>query len=396
MGPFQKLVSTLCALAILLAAAAHPGRAAAAPPLGPNPAWKVAPFGGLPAAAAVLIDWQTGRILWQKNAFQPRDPASTTKVLTALIALEKAKLSDQVKISRRAAYTPGSSMYIKPGEVYSMHDLLHGLLLRSGNDAAAAIAEHVGGSIEGFAHLMNAKSREIGAVHSTWANPHGLTDARHRSTAYDLALITRHALRNETFRTIVSTRMSNLTFEALGRDVVLHNTNRLLSGFPGADGVKTGTTAAAGACLIASATRDEHKLIAVVLHAGNRWNEAARLLEWGFGNFRLATLATQGEVVVEKPIRAGKTLTVPLAVASDLTTVLPRTQQDLPALDLQVQEGLTAPLKKGQPLGRAAIKEGDRVLSEAMLVAATDVPKANWLDYLYRALTPLLRWVSDN
>ncbi|HLN62842.1 MAG TPA: D-alanyl-D-alanine carboxypeptidase, partial [Symbiobacteriaceae bacterium] len=212
----------------------------------------------------------------------------------------------------------------------------------------------------------------------------------------DLAVITRHALRNETFRTIVSTRMAPLSFEALGRDVVLHNTNRLLSGFPGADGVKTGTTAAAGACLIASATRDEHKLIAVVLHSGNRWNESARLLEWGFANFRLATLAGRGEVVVEKPVRAGKSLTVPLAVAGDLTTVLPRSQQELPGLDLHVQEGITAPLKKGQPLGRAAIKEGDRVLSEAMLVAATDVPKATWLDYLYRALTPLLRWVSDD
>jgi serine-type D-Ala-D-Ala carboxypeptidase (penicillin-binding protein 5/6) len=396
LGGFHKFTSTVCALATLFAVATQPGPAEAAPRLMPNPEWKVSPFGSLSAGAAVLIDWQTGRILWQKNAFYPRDPASTTKVLTALIALEKAKLTDPVKVSRRAAYTPGSSMYIKPGEIYSMHDLLHGLLLRSGNDAAAAIAEHVGGSIEGFAALMNAKSREIGAVNSHWVNPHGLTAQGHVSTAYDLALITRHAMRHETFRTIVSTPQASLTFEQLGRDVVLHNTNRLLRSFPGADGVKTGTTAAAGACLIASATRDHHKLISVVLHAGNRWNDAARLLEWGFQNFRLATLAHAGEVVVEAPIRGGKTLTVPLALTEDLTTVMPKSHGGAPMVKLQVQEAIQAPLKKGQPLGRASVKDGDQQIDEALLVAAADVPEATWLDYLYRALTPLLRWVSGN
>lgn len=382
------------ATVMLLTALQWPAYAGSAPLLGPNPGWKVAAKPHISAGAAVLLDWETGRVLYEKNAYLPRDPASTTKVLTALIALERAKLTDQIKVSRRAAYTPGSSMYIKPGEVYSLHDLLHGLLLRSGNDAAVAIAEHVAGSVEDFAQLMNAKSKELGATASQWANPHGLTDARHRSTAYDLAVITQAALRNETFRNIVSLRSTELTFEYLHRDVVLHNTNRLLHQMEGADGVKTGTTAAAGACLIASATRDEHKLVAVVLHAGNRWSEAARILEWGFGNFRLTQLGRAGEVVSEAPVRRGRFEAVPLALAGDLVAVVPKSGGTLPKLELQVEEGAMAPLKKGQALGRATLIEDGKVLAETTLVAAQDLPKATLFDYIHRGLRPFLRWIA--
>lgn len=387
-----RAVAVLAALVVLVL----PGVAAAqqVAPLRPSPAWNLPAKPSLSAGAAVLLDWQTGRVLYEKNAYLPRDPASTTKVLTAILALEKAKLSDQVKVSRRAAYTPGSSMYIKPGEVYSLHDLLHGLLLRSGNDAATAIAEHVSGSVEEFAKLMNAKAREVGALNSQFANPHGLTDSRHHSTAYDLAMITRYALQNETFRNIVGMQSATLSLENLNRDVVLHNTNRLLSMMPDADGVKTGTTAAAGACLIASATRDEHKLIAVVLHAGNRWNEAARLLEWGFQGFRLARLGQEGEVVMEAPVRSGKYLSVPLAFSGDLAVVVPR-RSEAPQPQLEVQDRIQAPLRKGQPLGRASVMEDGKVLAEVTLVAAQDVPRATLLDYLYRLIIPLLRWVTD-
>lgn len=388
-----RMLAAVLSLCLVLIPA--PALALAEPALGPSPAWKVAPAPGVSAGAAVVVDWKTGRVLFQRDAFSQRAPASTTKVLTAILALERAKMTDKVTISKRAAYTGGSSMYIKPGEVYSMHDLLYGLLLRSGNDAATAIAEHVAGSVEEFAVLMNAKAKSVGALKSNFVNPHGLTDARHYSTAYDLAMITRYALQNETFRSIVAVRETPLTFEYLNRDVVLHNTNRLLRMMPDADGVKTGTTAAAGACLIASATRDDQKLVAVVLRAGNRWNDAAKLLEWGFTNFRLATLGAPGEVVVEAPVRDGRTLSVPLALASELSTVLPRTGGAIPKVDLQVQTGIEAPIKRGQPLGRAAVVEDGKVLAEAMLTAAADVPKATWLDKLYRGLMPLLHWAKE-
>jgi D-alanyl-D-alanine carboxypeptidase (penicillin-binding protein 5/6) len=361
---------------------------------GPNPAWKLTARPPVAAGGAILMDWSTGRILYNRNAFQPRDPASTTKVLTALIALEKGRLDDKVTISKRAAYTPGSSMYIKPGEVYSLHDLLHGLLLRSGNDAAAAIAEHIAGSVENFAVLMNAKSKQLGTVSSRWVNPHGLTAQGHVSSAYDLALIAREALKNPTFQKIVSTRETPLRFEYLHRDVILHNTNRLLAGgLPGADGVKTGTTAAAGACLVASATRDNHKLIAVVLNAGNRWREASSLLEWGYTNFELATLGAAGEVVVEAPVANGRQLAIPLALADPLVAVVPRTQStERPKLEIQVQEQITAPVKRGEALGRARVREEGKPLAETVLIAAADVPKATLLDKFMRLISPLVRW----
>lgn len=358
-------------------------------------AWKVPPPPGVSAGAAILMDWQTGQILYQKNANQPRDPASTTKVLTAIIALERGKLSDKVKVSRRAAYTPGSSMYIKPGDEYSLHDLLHGLLLRSGNDAAVAIAEHLAGSVDGFAKLMNEKAKAIGAKNSHFTNPHGLTDARHVSTAYDLALITRYALQNETFRSIVSLREKTLTYEYLRRDTVLYNTNRLLSILKDVDGVKTGTTAAAGACLISSATRDDQKLVAVVLRAGDRWRDSANLLEWGFGNFRLTHMGHQGDVLLAAPVRGGKVPAVPLALSRDLPIVVPRKGTEQPRLEVQVQEGIQAPIAKGQYLGRATVWIGGKRYDEAVLTAARDVPKATLLDRVYRGLLPLIRWMND-
>jgi serine-type D-Ala-D-Ala carboxypeptidase (penicillin-binding protein 5/6) len=390
MRKWSALVRVL-AVAAAIWLGLFPGLTAAA---SSSPAWKpVAPR--ISAGAAILMDWRTGEVLYEKNAHRRRDPASTTKVLTAIIALEQGKLDDQVKISRRAAYTPGSSMYIKQGDVYSLHDLLHGLLLRSGNDAATAIAEHIGGSVEAFAALMNQKAAQVGAKGSHFANPHGLTHPQHYSTAYDLAMITRYALQNEVFRSIVGTREAQLTFENLNRDVVLYNTNRLLSSLQGADGVKTGTTSAAGPCLIASATRDEQKLISVVLYAGNRWGDSSTLLEWGFANYRLAFLGRTGQVLLDRPVRGGKPDRVPIAFGSDLALVLPRQGAEEPKLEVQVQERIKAPLAKGAALGEVTVSKDGVVKAKAQLVAAREIEKRNLLDNIIRGLKPLLRWMTE-
>lgn len=374
------------------------GTAGATPTAQPKPA-KPAPLVAAPprvsAGAAILMDWRTGQVLYDKNAYARRMPASTTKVLTAIITLERAKLTDQVTISKRAAYTPGSSMYIKAGEVYSVHDLLHGLLLRSGNDAAVALAEHVAGSVEQFADLMNAKARQLGAQNSHFVNPHGLTAQDHYTTAYDLALITRYALRNETFSSIVSLRQTPLTYESLDRGVVLHNTNRLLRMLPEADGVKTGTTSAAGPCLIASATREDQKLVAVVLNDGNRWGDSAQLLDWGFDNFRLAFIGRQGEVLFKAKVDNGKTDTVPLALRGDLVTVMPRKGAEEPQVDLDLKTPMAAPLKPGQVVGKVRLKRGGQVVAEAELTPARKVPRRSLLDHIYRGLLPLVGWMSE-
>lgn len=375
----------LTALVILICLAAAPAAALGDSPTPSGTTWKVPKAPSLSAGAAILMDWHTGEVLYAKDATRRRDPASTTKVLTALIALERGRLSDRVTISARAARTPGSSMHIRAGEVYSLHDLIHGLMLRSGNDAAVAIAEHMAGSVEAFAEVMNRRAKELGAKDSHFTNPHGLTDPGHFSTAYDLALITRHALENETFRNTVSLRERPLTYEYLHRDVVLHNTNRLLRMMPDADGVKTGTTAAAGACLIASATRDEQKLLAVVLHAGNRWNDSHRLLEWGFGNFHLAYLGRAGDILLHAPVHDGKQLAVPLALAQDLVAVLPRSAP-VPKLNVELSPNLAAPVRRGDRVGRVTVTEGTKQPLVVDLTAADDVPRASLLDRVRRLI----------
>ncbi|HEY3363449.1 MAG TPA: D-alanyl-D-alanine carboxypeptidase family protein [Symbiobacteriaceae bacterium] len=395
----KRLAAAACCLAL------WPGITMGAPSAGavptarspleqPNPAWKTPPPPGLSAGAAILLDWRTGQVLWSRNADQRRDPASTTKILTAVIAVERGKLSDPVKISARAASTVGSSMYVRQGEIYSLHDLLHGLLLRSGNDAAVAIAEHIAGSVEAFAGLMNEKAKAVGATHSHFANPHGLTDPQHYTTARDLALITRYAVQNPTVAGVVALKEQPLTFEFLHRDVVLYNTNRLLRTLEGADGVKTGTTAAAGACLIASATRDEQKLVAVVLNAGNRWRDAQGLLEWGFKSFQLVELAHQGETLLSVPVKSGKDIAVPVALSRDLTVVTPRQPGPGPQLEVETAPEVPAPVQQGQRLGRVRVKEGGLVVAEGDLMAVRDVAEATWVDLVYRRMRPLLRWMS--
>ncbi|MBY6277283.1 D-alanyl-D-alanine carboxypeptidase family protein [Symbiobacterium thermophilum] len=343
------------------------------------------------AHGAILMDAATGDVLWERNAHVRLHPASTTKVLTALIALERGDLDARVTVSKRAAQTPGSSMYLREGEVHTLHDLVHGLLMLSGNDAAVAIAEHIAGSVEAFADLMNERAERLGAHNSHFVNPHGLTHPEHLSTAYDLAVITRAALQNPLFAEIVATPQKELTYEELGRKVVLYNTNRLLrGGLPGADGVKTGTTGAAGPCLIASATRDDQKLIAVVLNASNRWRESAALLEWGFRNFALARLGRAGEVLVHLPVRGGKRRAVPVALREELAVVVPRKTGAVPEVQVDLKRPLRAPLRAGEVVGRAWVPLPGDGRRRVDLIAAEPLPAATWVDRVYQGLVALV------
>lgn len=373
------LLSALCLVLLLyrpLATAAPAAASAAAPP-------------AVSAAAAVLVEWRTGEVLYAKNAFARRPPASTTKVLTALLALERGRLGDPVAVSPRAARTGGSSMYLRPGQTYTLEELLYGLLLNSGNDAAVAIAEHLAGSVEEFARWMNERARAIGAHQSNFANPHGLHHPSHYSTAYDLALITRHALRHPVFAHMVAVREQRLRDGDPGAQD-LRNTNRLLWRFDGADGVKTGTTSAAGPCLIASATRDEMKLIAVVLHAGARWQDTEHLLDWGFANYRVIEVARRGDVLLNQPVLGGREPAVPLLAAADLAAVVPRGAAVRPRIEVQVPPFARAPLAAGQPVGTAFVLYEGEVRSRAPLLAVRDVQASTPLGRLVRWVLP---WV---
>ncbi|CBE67179.1 MAG: D-alanyl-D-alanine carboxypeptidase [Candidatus Methylomirabilis oxygeniifera] len=249
--------------------------------------WFVNDPEALSASSALLMDADTGAILFARHHMERRSPASTTKIMTALLILEEGQLDDKVLISERAAAVSGTGLGLRRGQRVVLRDLLWAILLKSANDAALAAAEHVGGSEEQFVARMNAKAASLGMQGTQFSNPHGLDHQDHYSTAFDLAILARQALRNPTFARMVQTREAQVAI-LTGRNGsvvkrrVIRTHNQLLGQFSGADGVKTGYTSLAGRCLVASATRGDHQLIAVLLNDSRRWVEAAALLEYGF------------------------------------------------------------------------------------------------------------------
>jgi D-alanyl-D-alanine carboxypeptidase (penicillin-binding protein 5/6) len=245
-------------------------------------AFAAAPPPAVDGKAAVLMVAGTKQVLFEKNAQAIMYPASTTKITTLITALEKGKLNSTVTVSPSAAAVEGSSLDLRAGDRIVLLNALYGMMLVSGNDAAEAVAAHVAGSVPAFVDLMNSRAEAIGATRTHYSNPHGLPDPiNHFTTAYDLALITDYALKNPIFAQIVSTREYKVDF--LNRpSTYVTNTNKLLKTYPGATGVKTGYTEAAGECLVAAAKRGNIQLIAVVLHSETRWDDAARMLDYGF------------------------------------------------------------------------------------------------------------------
>ena len=244
------------------------------------------------AASAILVDANSGAVLYERSPDEPRPPASVTKILTALVILEHGQPMDTVVVSRAAAQTGGHRLGLREGQRASLGDLLAAILIRSANDAAVAAAEHVGGSLGGFVDLMNEKAGDLGMAASRFSNPHGLDEPLHFTTARDMATLTRAALENSTFAELVRTRQARLTIWKPGRRAlvpqsrIVQSHNRLLGYLEGADGVKTGYTDSAGRCLVASASRGQQRLIAVLLNDPRRWIDAAALLEYGFGSIR--------------------------------------------------------------------------------------------------------------
>jgi D-alanyl-D-alanine carboxypeptidase len=244
------------------------------------------------AASAILIDGNTGAVLYEHYADAVRAPASITKILTALVILGHGNLEDTVIVSRTAAETGGFRLGLRAGQRVRLDDLLAAILIRSANDAAVAAAEHVGGNLDGFVALMNRTAQELGMRNSHFANPHGLDHPFHYTTARDMAILARVALENPTFAALVRAREARVTIWTSGRRALLPQPrlvlshNRLLDMVSGADGVKTGFTGSAGKTLVASASRGNQRMIAVLLNDPQRWSDAATLLEYGFGTIR--------------------------------------------------------------------------------------------------------------
>ncbi|WP_373864156.1 D-alanyl-D-alanine carboxypeptidase family protein [Paenibacillus glycanilyticus] len=265
------------------------------------------------ANASALVDVKSGRILYSENGDQSMRIASLTKIMTAIVAIEHGKLSDQVKTSNRAVGKEGSSIYLQLGEEMTLLNMLYGLMLRSGNDAATAIAEHVGGSEEGFVHLMNEKAEMLGLTNTQFKNPHGLDAEGHYSSANDLAKLTAYALRNPVFAEIVSTKVKSVPNPHEKWQYSWTNKNKMLAMYEGADGVKTGYTKKALRCLVSSATRNGQQLAAVTLNDRDDWVDHSQMLDWGFKHYPLMEVASKGQSIAGYPLAVGNSFYYPLA-----------------------------------------------------------------------------------
>lgn len=265
------------------------------------------------AKAAALVDVTSGRVLYSHQGTLPLPMASTTKVMTAIVAIEHGRLDDIVKTTKRAVGKEGSSLYLRLGEEMSLHHLLYGLMLRSGNDAAVAIAEHVGGSEEGFVYLMNEKAKLLGLEQTQFRNPHGLDEAGHYTTALDLAHLSAYALHNDTFKEIVRTRIKKVPNSIDKWNYQWLNKNKMLHLYEGADGVKTGYTSKALRCLVSSATRNGQQLVAVTLNDARDWEDHKKMFDYGFRMFPLTSVVKQGQKIAEFSYQAAETFLYPLA-----------------------------------------------------------------------------------
>lgn len=339
------------------------------------------------AGACVLVEINSGRILFQKNADKRMNIASTTKIITAITAMENGNLDDEVIISERAAYIWGSQINLKPGEKLKLEDLLYGLLLKSGNDAAIAIAELISGDVESFVELMNVMVRKIGAFNTNFANPHGLDAQDHYSTANDMALITRYSLGNKIFSKIVGTKEKVI---AGGR--YLSNTNELLGVLAGVNGVKTGYTSLAGRCLITSAVRDEMTLVAVVLNCATkakRTISSSRLLEWGFKNFKIVKLVEAGEIINSINVKKGLSDNIRAIAAKNVELPLSNDEIQNIEFSIAMPDILKPPIYKGEYLGKLRFFSGESVMAEVELLSESEVLPKKFINYFQDVLDTL-------
>ena len=319
------------------------------------------------ASSAILMEQKSHRVLFEKNAHQKMGMASTTKIMTAILAIENVDLNAVATVSANAAGVEGSSMYLSVGEQIKVEDLLYGLMLNSGNDAAIAIAECVGGDVPTFCKMMNEKAREIGAKNTHFTNPNGLADDEHYTTAYDLALISCYALDNEIFAEIVKTKKKSIPWEAKGYNRQLTNHNKLLSLYEGSDGVKTGYTKSTGRTLVSSATRNDFQAVAVTLNAPNDWNDHTNMLDYAFENYAVEEAVGQGRYVKTIPVKNGIEDSVGVRTGENLRLFGKKGEQQPFDTNLILPEEVQAPVYEGDAIGKMQILINGEVCDECDL-----------------------------
>ena len=318
------------------------------------------PAQAVSAQKAILLDAGTGRALYQKDADSRSLIASTTKIMTALVVCEQCNVLDRMRIPKEAVGIEGSSMYLREGEVLTLQELLYGLMLHSGNDAAVALAIYCGGTVEGFAQLMNDKAHRLGLTGTHFENPHGLDSPDHYSNARDLAVLAAYAMKNPIFAKTVSTKQVRVG------ERYLTNHNKLLWRVDGADGVKTGFTTAAGRILVSSAARDGRRLICVTINDGNDWADHAALLEEGFSRYTLRQILSAGDCVGSMEVAGGQKKRVRLLARTDFS--YPLAADETVSILLSGPGFAYAPVVQGKQAGVAYVCIGDACVGKVPVV----------------------------
>lgn len=341
----------------------------------------------------IVYDRASKTMIYGKNEEVKGAMASTTKIMTATIVLENANLKEEVEISAKAGGTGGSRLGLKRGDKISVNDLLYGLMLRSGNDAAVALAEHVGGSVEGFAELMNKKAEELGLTSTHFVTPHGLDNSEHYTTAYELAKLTDYALQNEKFTSIVGTKVATIYINGSPRQIA--NTNELLGTLNGVVGVKTGFTNNAGRCLVTETKRGDMDIITVVLGADAkkyRTQDSIKLIEYSFANFNMVNIK---EKIIEKfnewkninanriEIIKGQDCNLGLALGEISTEMMPLRDVDIDKIEYEINTFtiIEAPIEKWSKIGTMKVKLNDEIIESIDIINTKQINKKTWQDY---------------
>ena len=326
------------------------------------------------AESAIVMDADNGRVLYQHNSYEKRGIASTTKIMTAIIAIEKCNLDEIVTVSYKAASTEGSSMYLKPNEKITVENLLYGLMLNSGNDAATAFAEHISGNIEEFAKLMNKKAKEIGMKNSSFANPHGLDNKNHYSTAYDMALLTKYAMKNEVFKTIVGTSQKIIESDD-NKYKYLTNHNKLLSMYEWCKGVKTGFTKKSGRCLVSYSEKDGVKLICITLNAPDDWNDHMNLYNMIFDKYTHYNIVNNNDYICSINVENAKEKSLKLYCCKSINLTLNKDEYKNLKVEYNYPNTIKAPIYIGQKVGMLNIKLNNQVIASSELIAQYGINK---------------------
>ena len=356
----------------------------------------------LDARIGLIFDRSSKRILYEKNGLKQVPMASTTKIMTSIVVLENANLSDVVTVDKKAAGTGGSRLGLSTNDKITVHDLLYGLMLRSGNDAAVALAMHVGGSVEGFAKMMNQKAKEMGWNNSHFVTPHGLDEKEHYTTAYELACMADYALEIPKFKEIVGTKTYYITIN--GQSRLIYNTHELLGNLNGVYGVKTGFTNGAGRCLVTACKRGNLDIITVVLGADTktiRTKDSIKLIEYAYQNYEIIDIGTIVKEQFEKwqqlnekriYINKGKMneLTTKIEELSYPKIAIKSTQKDNITVNINCLYYFEAPVEQDRVMGKAEIKVGDEIIDTLDIINEKEIEKKEVLDYFmeFLALMP--------